>query len=226
MERVRPLVCILTDGSGSGGAARTGFSVAVIEGCGAAVGPVMGEMPDRAWYAAVLAGDAAPFVAAAERIAGAAGAGALVVSDPVEGYNPMHDLACALADRVASAVGGGRRVYPLMGPAAGEVVALDAAARARKLAAIAGYTPLAGEAAALMEADPGAVAAERLVELGDDWPERPVRAPGYEAVGAGRLAAGVYAETITYAAHVRPLAVALRGAGAGGSVLRFGAVPQ
>jgi hypothetical protein len=102
MERERPLVCILTDGSGGGSQPRTGFSRDLITRCGAAAGPVFGPLSDRAWYAAILAGDTAPFLDAAERIAAVAASGALVVADPVEGYNPMHDLCAAVGDRVAA----------------------------------------------------------------------------------------------------------------------------
>ncbi|HWT08976.1 MAG TPA: hypothetical protein VN329_07410, partial [Roseomonas sp.] len=61
MERERPLLCILTDGSGSIAPARTQYSDALARGCGALRGPVFGAMSDRDWYAAILSGDAAPF---------------------------------------------------------------------------------------------------------------------------------------------------------------------
>ena len=211
MERVAPLVCILTDGSGSTAPARTQYSAALVAACGARQGPVFGRMPDRAWYAAILDGDAAPFLAAAEEIAAAAEPGAAVVADPVEGYNPMHDLTAALADAVAARTGGPRLTYPLMAArTGGEAWRLDGAALARKRAAVAAYTPLAEEAAALLRADPQALAEERLLPDAFPWPERPDPTPAYERIGAERAAAGVYGRTIRYAAHVRPLALALR----------------
>ncbi len=214
MECHHPLVCILTDGSGSAAPPRTALSQALIRRCGASAGPVLGSMPDRAWYAALLQGDAAPFLAAATTIAGRVAPGSLVVSDPVEGYNPMHDLAAAVADRVAALVGGRRASYPLMqpAPAGDDTLRLDPAAQRRKQEAIAAYAPLAQEAATLLQAMPEALASEYLVAATYDWPATPAIPPGYEAIGAGRSAAGIYAQTITYAAHVRPMAKLLRAA--------------
>lgn len=209
MERTAPLVCILTDGSGSTAPARTPYSAALVAACGARQGPVFGGMPDRAWYAAILDGDAAPFLRAVEEISTAADRGAAVVADPVEGYNPMHDLTAALADAVAARTGGPRLTYPLMASQTGGMFwRLNDAELARKRAAIAAYTPLAEEAVALLRADPQALAEERLVSDAFLWPKR--SAPLYERIGAERAAAGVYGRTIRYAAHVRPMAVALR----------------
>ena len=209
MERERPLLCILTDGSGSVAPARTPYSAALAEQCGALAGPVFGAMPDRAWYAAILAGDGAPFADAVAAIAAAATPGAPVVADPVEGYNPMHDLASALADAVAARIGGARLTYPLMAAReGGEAIRLDAETLARKRAAVAAYAPLAEEAEALLRADPAALAEERILPTAFAWPE--ASAPAYERIGAERAARGVYGRTIRYAAHVRPLALALR----------------
>jgi len=211
MEREHPLLCILTDGSGSVAPPRTRFSAALAKGCGAVRGPVFGAMPDRAWYAAILAQDLQPFRAAVAAIAAVAQAGAAVVADPVEGYNPMHDLAAAVADAVAAHNGGARLTYPLTHPATGGVaLRLDAAALARKRAAVQAYTPLAQEAQALLRAQPEALAEERLLPAAFAWPERMEPPPAYERIGAERASAGVYGATIRYAAHVRPLALALR----------------
>jgi hypothetical protein len=209
MERERPLLCILTDGSGSVAAARTHYSAALAERCGALPGPVFGAMPDRAWYAAILAGDGRPFADAVAAISAVAHPGAPVVADPVEGYNPMHDLAAAIGDAVALRNGGARLTYPLMASRReGEVLRLDAERLGRKRAAVEAYAPLAEEAEALLRADPLALSEERILPAGFAWPETADAA--YERIGAERASAGVYGRTIRYAAHVRPIAVALR----------------
>lgn len=211
MKRERPMLCILTDGSGSVAPPRTRFSAVLAAGCGAARGPVFGAMSDRAWYAAILAQDLAPFRAAVEAIAAAAAAGAPVVADPVEGYNPMHDLAAAVADAVTARTGGPRLTFPLTHPApGGQALRLDAAALARKRAAVEAYTPLAQEAQALLRDQPEALAEERLLPAAFAWPERMDPPPAYERIGAERASAGVYGTTIRYVEHVRPLAFALR----------------
>jgi hypothetical protein len=211
MERHAPLLCILTDGSGGAGEARVRYSRALAETCGALPGPVFGMMPDRAWYDAILAGDATPFQEAAARIAAAAEPGALVVADPVEGYNPMHDLCAAVADRVAAAIGGTRRSYALMLAGEGaEVIALDAAEQERKRAAVAAYAPMLAEAAELLRAEPRAISEERILPAGFDWP--PAMAPVYELFGQALATVGVHREAISYARHVRPIALQLRDA--------------
>jgi hypothetical protein len=213
MQENRPLLCILTDGSGGLSASRVHYSAALAEHCGAARGPVFGPLPDRAWYAAILGANAAPFLEAAASIVRAAEPGAPVVADPVEGYNPMHDLAAALADSVASRTGGQRLTYPLMAPLGqGAPLPLDGATLARKQAAIDAYTPLADEVQALLRADPQALRDERVLPACFDWPATMDPPAAYERIGAERTAAGRYGQTIRYARHVRPLALALRAA--------------
>jgi hypothetical protein len=210
MRRNRPLLSILTDGSGSAAPSRLHYSAALAAQCGAIPGPVFGPMPDRAWYAAILAADAAPFLAAAASIADAAEPGAPVVADPVEGYNPMHDLAAALADAVADRTGGPRFTYPLTVPVARRTpIPLDAATLALKQAAVEAYAPLADEVRALLRVAPGALADERLLPESFAWPPAMTPPPAYERIGSERAAAGIYGETIRYT-HVRTLALGLR----------------
>jgi hypothetical protein len=123
----------------------------------------------------------------------------------------MHDLASALADRVAQRTGGQRLTYPLMRPATPlHHLPLDPDAIARKRAAIAGYTPLAAEAAALVAQQPDSLAHEYLAPETWLWPTNLVTAPEYERIGRDRATAGRYSATITYAGHVRPMAARLR----------------
>lgn len=57
MERLKPQVCVLTDGSGGQGPARLNETVRVVEATGASVGPVFGVAPDRSFYQAILRRD-------------------------------------------------------------------------------------------------------------------------------------------------------------------------
>lgn len=212
LEACRPLVCILSDGSGSAAAPRIEYSRRLVEGAGGSPGPVFGWMSDQAWYRAILAGDAAPFLQAAELVAQAAGPGARVVADPVEGYNPLHDLCSAVADRVATLVHGTRDSYPLIqAPPGVRLERLPPDVQRRKAEAVAAYAPLAEEAARMMRVHPDALASEGLADASHPWPADPGTAPEYERIGAERSSAGVYADVITYARHVRPLALRVRG---------------
>lgn len=211
METHRPVVCILTDGSGNTGESRTQFSRTAIGAAGAFIGKVMGAHPDRRWYESVLAGDSRPFLEVASTIADTLARGCLIVSDPVEGYNPMHDLCSSVADLVAAQVGGTRAVYALMDPLkAGSTQRLGPERAARKRLAVEAYTPLRDEGRALLQRHPDALYCEQLCHGSYGWPETPASPPQYEAIGDARIEAGLYRSPITYAAHVRPMALWLR----------------
>ena len=211
METQHPVVFLLTDGSGGASQSRTAFSVACCRAAGAVPGSVFGTLPDRTWYAAILAADPRPFLAAASEMidAGARRRPGIVVSDAVEGYNPMHDLCAALGARVATALGVPHLTQAVTGGALGAVracLALDAAAQARKRDAALAYAPLTEEVGALLAADPAAWASETLLTQGIAWPDDCDAA--YERIGRERVAAGRYATPITYRHHV--LAIARR----------------
>ena len=220
MERMRPLVFILTDGSGGLAPPRTTYSLDAIRAAGGRVGrSVMGRMPDRAWYAALRGGDMTPFLAAltdiAEEARDSCGPSPLVVADPVEGYNPMHDLCSALADGVAARLGPDTRrlTFDLTETAGSEDIdgdELDDAALSRKRRAILDYAPLAEEARRLLAADPKSLGRERLLPCCFDWPAQLAEPPAYEAFGQARVRDGLYDAAITYGDHVLPVARALR----------------
>jgi hypothetical protein len=220
MERARPLVFILTDGSGGSATSRIAYSADCIRAAGAQPGrAAFGVMPDRAWYDALRGRNTMPFLAAVAGIAAeaavACGASPLVVADPVEGYNPMHDLCSAVADAVATRLGPSsqRRTFALTTEArlcGSAGLTLDAAALTRKRAAIAAYAPLAEEAARLLAAEPAGLGQEGLLPSDFDWPARMTPPPAYEAFGQERVRSGRYEAPITYAEHVLPMARAIR----------------
>jgi hypothetical protein len=225
LEIDRPIVFALTDGSGGHGEDRRPMSLRIIQSAGASVGSVFGLAPDKQWYAAILAGDYGLFDQASRLIAAACRAAGVtrIVTDPVEFYNPMHDLCHALAAGIVRSLrGSGASNVGLFDyaierpdrrsiPAAMEFSLTDEALR-RKLGAIASYLPLASEA----ERHAGTVrnhACERLyaIDATEAWPCQLVEEPFYEQFGRRRISDGVYRELITYHAHVRPMAAALRG---------------
>lgn len=212
MEIERPLVFVLTDGSGGAGCSRLDHSRQCLTRAGAAMGTVFGSLSDRGWYAALLAGDAAPFVAAGDALwrAGSTAQVETIVSDAPDGYNPMHDAAFDLA---ALAVEGlaltGRSVRHLVVPATGESdtplveeIALDGDALARKEVSLALYAPLEREIEQVREYGMN-LGVERLYAAA---PEQ-VRdgAPHYEVFGNRRAASGAYASVIEARVHYEPL---------------------
>jgi hypothetical protein len=94
VEQARPLVAILTDGSGAGGESRVDSTTRVLEPCGASPASLYARYSDGRCYAALLARDAGFFIEIAEELAEQLIAARieLVVGDAAEGWNPVHDV--------------------------------------------------------------------------------------------------------------------------------------
>jgi hypothetical protein len=219
MERERPFVFILSDGSGGAQSSRLDYSVSTIRGAGATLLEGSGQRSDREWYAAILAGDVAPFRQAAEAIAAVALTvrAPLVVSDAADGYNPLHDLCQAVASAAVARIARGSKAPQfLVSPAIASAMGIpsiawkleDDAARRKRLA-VSANMPLAEEAARLLAEAPDALYTEQLLVPTFDWPEN--WAPEWEAVGRKRVKEGRFAAPITYRDHVLPIAKALLG---------------
>ena len=233
MERHQPRLFLMTDGSG-GGALRTSHSLETVHRAGAHAGSAFGMAADRDWYAAILNADLTMFHRMIGAIVQAATeqASTLIVSDAVDGYNPMHDLCEAVAASAASALRRqGQGITHLVARAVsggddGDIVAeiqVDGEARRRKQAAIEAYAPLAEEVRRLLDEEPAVLSTEQLRCPAFAW--GPSWSPSWEKVGASRVATRKYAQRIEYTRHVRPLALALlnehESAGAVESVERF-----
>lgn len=217
MELYRPTVFVLTDGSGSGSASRIEYTRRTLETAGAKAGAVFGQVSDRDWYSAIINRDSSLLIAAAEQIFRAASQDvpSLIVTDPVEGYNPMHDL-CAGVAAAVQALLAGRNGRPELGTyeltraltngRCIERLYLDDQARDRKRQAIAAYEPLSGEAATTLAQTPEALG-EEAVTLGatlEAWIGELAMPPEYERTGRERVRDGRYENVIAYAEHVKP----------------------
>lgn len=230
MERARPLVFVLTDGSGSAGEARLESTTALLARTGARAAPVYGWMSDRAIYTAMLAHDFGRFTAVADELAGRLVADGIgyVVGDAVEGYNPSHDV-CRLVINTALRMAGRSRGAPLaaydfllvgapdhcpdhLRPRAVRLE-LDEAALARKLEAARSYRELAGEVEQALErfgVAPFRTECLRPVDPEDPYGGwDPAETPYYERYGEQRVAEGVYDRVLRFREHVQPLADAL-----------------
>lgn len=228
MERLKPQVCVLTDGSGGQGPARLGETVRVVEATGASVGPVFGVAPDRSFYQAILRRDVVFFMRLVERLGLAISAARpqVVVSDAIEHFNPVHDLAsviATLAARRAPGVQAARYEFPIERPVdmtsetpQWQVRRLTAEALERKLQAAAGNTALATEVVRVRAEQSGVGAVEVLIPVRPEAPFLPAPRdePFYQTFGRARVAAGVYADLITFEDHMAPLVAALAEAAA------------
>lgn len=166
LERARPRVFVLTDGSGRTGRSRIASTDAVLSAVGAEPGPVYARLTDAALYAAILDRDFALFEGLADELARAfvADGTEYVAGDGAEGYNPAHD-ACRLVLDAAVALAAaeaGARIdnfeFPLVGrpdqrPSeahAGRWLRLDDGTFARKIRAARNYPELAAEVEAAL----------------------------------------------------------------------------
>lgn len=228
LERTRPLVYVLTDGSGHGAEARIESTKRVLCRTHASAGSLFGRFSDRALYAAMLGRRFDVFLGLADELAAALVASGVeyVVGDAVEGYNPSHDVCRLIVDSAVRLAGTHHAQgllnfdFLLTGPpntcpeelrARAIWIRLDDDALERKLEAAHSYPELAGEVEAALAQygrEPFRVECLRPVRVSPP-DDRPAGLPFYERHGEKRVAEGVYAEVLRYRDHVLPLIDAL-----------------
>jgi hypothetical protein len=215
IERVRPTVFVLTDGSGSTAESRLPESRALLEQAGARVTPTFGPLTDREAYSALMAADAAPFLGHAHAIADmlvSQGVQSVLV-DAAEGYNPVHDVCHWLGRSAviqARQLGASIDLFELDliahpdPPDAGLRIVLDDDAFARKIEATSRYVSLKAETEAAFERyGREAFRVELLRRVVDEAPAPASWVPYYEQVGEARVREGRYASVLRYGSHVR-----------------------
>lgn len=168
LEQARPLVCVLTDGSGRSGVSRLGSTTEVLSHAGARPGSVYGRFKDLELYAAILRGDFGLFERLAAELAEEFVREEIehVTGDAAEGYNPVHDVCRVVIDAAAEMAGraSGRRIVTsdfllfrrhgslAAGGSDGAVrLSLDDAQLNRKLSMARKYPELQDEVTALLD---------------------------------------------------------------------------
>lgn len=224
LEIARPLIFVLTDGSGHARRSRLASTTRVVRNTGARVGSVYGRFTDAEMYTAILIGDATPLIQVARELAEAFAAHAIdyVVGDAREGFNPTHDLCRYLINAAVAmhvrGTGGDLPSYeialdssPIARPpfTRGRAlrIELDPDRLRRKLDAATLYRELKDEIdAALARFGPDAFRQELL------WPVDPrqdfaafAEPPFYERYGQKQVEAGFYGQVIRYEEHMLPL---------------------
>jgi hypothetical protein len=229
LELARPMVFVLTDGSGSG-QARIDSTIGIIAATGAKPGAVMGAFTDREIYRLMLLGEVEPIVTTTLELAGELVARGIrtVVTDAFEWYNPTHDLCAVVASLAAERAAhlSGRNIalceYAVTeSPRDGGILfQLDDEALGRKLAAAHSSATLVREVESLI-AKIGLDALRREVLHPVDTALaslRPPSKPFYEIYGETRVASGQYHSVIRWDTHLRPfverLAAEVRGTAA------------
>lgn len=226
IERVKPLVFVLTRGDGRTHASRLSSTTRILERAGASIGAVYGRWRDCDVYDALVQGDTAQIRQALDEITQALLAADvdIVVADAEERYNPSHDLCRYLAQAAVARVraASGRAIrdleFPLVGPPASLhepqdsqaiVVTLDEAALDRKLEAAANYPELADEVAQAVSTFGRQAFGVEYLTTARVSPLVSTAVPFYETYGAAQVAAGRYQQVITYVDHVQSVRIAL-----------------
>lgn len=167
LEEARPVVCVLTDGSGRTQHSRLDSTTRVLEAAGARPGPVYGVLSDVELYAALLEHEHAKFTRVVGELASVfLREGVCVVAgDAEEGYNPGHDVCRLVIDAAVKLASrqSGRRIanydFTLVAPPGRCPEALrdeaiwynlDGAAYERKLSAARNYPELRAEVEAAL----------------------------------------------------------------------------
>jgi hypothetical protein len=219
LERTRPLVSVLTDGSGSQGTSRLRDTTRVLDEAGATRDKVYGCFSDPQAYSHIMARDESRFVEVAQRLSQSFEHGGItaVLTDAAEGYNPVHDVCRGIAEAAVRLCGARAPVlfevdlvgHP-NGSGPGIRLTLDEAAFARKLDAIGRYTALAAEATAAFDLyGTEAFRVEFLRRSTIGALASPDHVPYYEQVGNARVQQGTYGSVLRYGAHVQPVLAAL-----------------
>jgi hypothetical protein len=217
LERTRPSVVVLTDGSGSAGESRLDDSRVLLAQAGARPAAMFGPLTDREAYAALMAADPGPFLTCVNALADTLlteGVRAVLV-DAAEGYNPVHDV-CHWIGRAATIrarqFGAQIELFELDlvshpdRPGEGLRLTLDDEAFTRKIEATSRYASLKTEAEAAFDRyGQEAFRVEFLRRVVDGPAPAPSWIPYYEEVGEARVRAGRYASVLRYGSHVRPV---------------------
>ncbi len=225
LEMTRPVVFVLTDGSGQHGISRLDSTTSLLARVGATPGSIYGRLSDRELYRAILAGDLGLFTALVDELAQGLAGVDVVAGDAVEGYNPGHDVCRLLLNaallRLEERQKPASFEFPLVGapddcPAedlgAALRLELDEKSLRRKLAAARAYPELAGEVDAAFAAHgtaPFRIECLRPMRYELDISDRFTHPPFYEIHGEKRVAEGHYCEVIRFHEHLAPLAAGL-----------------
>ena len=232
VRAAKPLVAILTDGSGADGVPRIDQTTKLLDDALARRSTLYGVATDREMYRAILEQDLDYFRKLSSRLADQLCEHQIeqVTGDSIEGYNPTHDVCSVVIDRAARlasmrmGIEIQHRAFPLVGapqPAGQgtdrEGLRLTPDELALKLADIRQYARSAGgtlvtEVEDLLQRFGEQAFAEELferVDLASTLSAFDTHKPFYETYGARQVAADKYRFVIRYREHFEPIVRAL-----------------
>lgn len=228
VAEARPVVFILTDGSGRTGRSRLDSTSRILNEVGAEPGCIYGRLTDRELYQAILDHSFELLISLTEELAQSLLYKKIryVAGDAIEGYNPSHDMCRVIIDaavKLASRATGheignfdfllGGHPDPHAERSQGHAirVRLDSQGLARKLAAARRYGDLANdvnESLSRWGEEPFQTECLRSVE--DDAGRDFDTTPFYEEYGERQVSKGYYDRVLRYREHFLPVARAIR----------------
>lgn len=229
MQRARPLVLVLTDGSGRNGSPRLTTTERIVLDAGARPGGLFGRIPDRQIYQAVLSSNSQLFldlavVVALELVRNQI---EVVVGDAAEGTSLTNDLWRGIVNRavwLASQslghpirnyefpLGEDQQAIPKSAATAQTLeFRLSDAELAAKIAAARSYQELSREVErAISGRHEEALRFEGFVPAQHEDVSNLFTPPSYEELGERQVAAEVYSQVVRYHQHVLPILRTLR----------------
>jgi hypothetical protein len=218
----KPVVQVLTDGSGHSGVARLEMSTEFLRAAGARTGVIFGRLTDREAYAMILDCDSALLLCLVNALASdlRIRQPRMIVTDAVEGYNPVHDLCRMIAGAAIELAGIATKHYEYavvndpdsFVAAIGDIIVdLDDVAHTAKVDKARASISRIGDIAELFARHGTEAYRRERLHLVEDWTSIELQSPRplYESFGEQRVAASRYSRPIRRGAHMLPLRDAL-----------------
>ena len=225
LELHRPVVYVLTDGSGNnGGESRLPSTLKVLQEAGCQAGSVFGRFTDQEIYQVILEKKKETLKSLIEEICTDLQKRGIeqIAGDGCEGYNPTHDLCRYMINIIAERTGLPNYDFLLDGPphlCSEELktqalwVGLNEGDFERKLTAAANYPELKFDLEETLKKHgkaPFMVECLRPVKTPAELKTWKTPLPHYETYAQEKIQQGKYQEVISFETHVRPLAESLQ----------------
>lgn len=224
LKKTSPFVSILTDGSGPNRPSRLESTRQLLEEMGCTFSTIFGSFSDRQVYELMLKNNSAPFLELAQRLVEEWKQHNVhvVAGDALEGFNTSHDVCRMLINAAVQKcrASGWEMVnyeFPLEKLTMGsidertKVIPLDEDLFTwKKEMIVQAYPELASEVQRVVDKYGEGPFRQETISLATDggagleWTE--VEPPFYETYGSRQIAAGHYADLITYRQHLKPIA--------------------
>jgi hypothetical protein len=221
--RERPLVHVLTDGSGHSSAPRLAMTTEFLGNAGAAPGAIFGRLSDREAYSMILDGNIPLLQSLVRELAKELGKRqtTMVMCDATEGYNPVHDVCRLIAGAAIDLAKVDAKLYEyavINGPDSfdsteDEVLGfeLDDAAFVAKLNTAGRFATVLPDIEDLLSRYGAEAYRREAFRRILDWTDLGAdQSPAYERFGEMRVASDRYRRVIRKVEHIVPLRDALR----------------